>query len=170
MKKNLIKKLGLAALLALPLGAQAQTEEKLTDVAYLVVEQETTTVRFALTSEPVISFDNGNLIVASQSDTLSTALSGVKNYRIESQKVSTGIREVPAASAAGTDGSAISFANAEVQGLKAGARVAIYTTDGKQVAAVVAGTDGKAALSLSQLPKGIYILRTPGKSFKIVNR
>ena len=47
MKKNLIKKLGLAALLALPLGAQAQTEEKLTDVAYLVVEQETTTVRFA---------------------------------------------------------------------------------------------------------------------------
>ena len=63
-----------------------------------------------------------------------------------------------------------SFSNAEVNGLKAGARVAIYNLNGTQISSVTADGEGRVALDFSSLPKGVYILRTPTKSFKFMNK
>ena len=63
-----------------------------------------------------------------------------------------------------------SFNNAEVSGLKAGAKVAIYNLNGTQISSVTADGEGRVALDFSSLPKGVYILRTPTKSFKFMNK
>ena len=63
-----------------------------------------------------------------------------------------------------------SFHNAEVSGLKEGANVGIYDLNGRLISAVRADAVGHATLNLSSLPKGIYILRTPTRSFKFVNQ
>ena len=63
-----------------------------------------------------------------------------------------------------------SFHNAEVSGLKEGANVGIYGLNGRLISAVRADAAGHVTLNLSSLPKGIYILRTPTRSFKFVNQ
>ncbi len=161
-----------AALMMLPLAANAQTTTETTyvDVQYLILTDTAgVSHKFALADEPEIKFRDGNIIVTSNADTLSTALAGITNYKVESQKAPTGIKTLPSGNTE-SDEPAFSFANATVSGLKAGTRVSVYSINGSLVSTVTAGQDGAANLNLGSLPKGIYILRTPTKSFKIVNR
>ncbi len=45
-----------------------------------------------------------------------------------------------------------------------------YNLNGTQISSVTADGEGRVALDLSSLPKGVYILRTPTKSFKFMNK
>ena len=57
-----------------------------------------------------------------------------------------------------------------MSGLRAGDVVRIYRVNGTLVKAVKADAQGHAALELSQLPNGIFIIKTPTNSIKIINR
>ena len=95
----------------------------------------------------------------------------MQDYRFIEKKVTAGISSVPSndpKNASNT--SQFSFSNTEVSGLKAGARVAIYNLNGTQISSVTADGEGRVALDFSSLPKGVYILRTPTKSFKFMNK
>lgn len=154
----------------LPMSALAQTSANTTytDVQYLVVTDTAgVEYEFALTDAPVITYSAANIIVTSNADTLSTALGDVKDYKFTSKKVATGIQNLPAVA---TDEPQFSFANASISGLKAGTRVAVYGINGVLVSSLTAGQDGNVSVDLGNLPSGIYILRTPSKSFKIVNK
>ena len=171
-----MKKISFIGLIALalsfiPLSGFAQTvQEKI--ITYLVLtETNGTKTEFALNSYPVITIESNDLVITCEGKKVSTALTGVQNYHFIEKKVPTAISNIPANDPKGeTYTPRFSFSNAEVSGLKAGARVAIYNLNGTQISSVTADGEGRVTLDLSSLPKGVYILRTPTKSFKFMNK
>jgi len=136
-----------------------------------LTETNGTTTEFALESFPVITIEGNNLVITCKDQKLTTALTGVQDYRFIEKKVTAGISSVPSNDPKNASVSPqFSFSNAEVSGLKAGAKVAIYNLNGTQISSVTADGEGRVALDFSSLPKGVYILRTPTKSFKFMNK
>lgn len=171
-----MKKISFIGLIALalsfiPLSGFAQTVQEKMITCLVLTETNGTTTEFALESFPVITIEGNNLVITHNGNQLTTALTGVQDYHFIEKKVTTSISSVPSNDPKNTSNTPqFSFSNAEVSGLKAGARVAIYNLNGTQISSVTADGEGRVALDLSSLPKGVYILRTPTKSFKFMNK
>lgn len=164
--KHLITLLAIAAMLLLPFETRA---EDYVEVQYLLLTQNDGTVnKFALTDAPVLSFNGGQLVITCSGEELSTDMADVRDYQFVTEQVPTGIRSVTVEN--GKDTSNVSFSNAQITGLKAGARVTVYDINGKAVCSVAADAEGVARIDMANLSKGIFILRTPTKSFKIVKK
>lgn len=171
-----MKKISFIGLIALalsfiPLSGFAQTvQEKI--ITYLVLtETNGTKTEFALESYPVVTIEANELVITCKDQKLTTALTGVQDYHFIEKKVTAGISSVPSNDPKNASVSPqFSFSNAEVSGLKAGAKVAIYNLNGTQISSITADGEGRVALDFSSLPKGVYILRTPTKSFKFMNK
>lgn len=58
----------------------------------------------------------------------------------------------------------------QLSGISKGTIVKMYSLEGKMVSQDTASNDGIITISLSQLPKGAYIVRTNQKSFKIIKK
>ena len=157
-----------AALVLLP--AMSRADDATVTVQYLVVTQKDGSVtKFALSDVPVVSFDGDSIVVTAAGEVLKFDLIGVTGYAFSEENVTTGINST---TVDGGDVTKPFFAvgNAEFSGLKSGSTILVYTIAGKAVTAVKADTEGNATVDLSQLPKGVYIIKTPGKSYKIVNK
>ena len=171
-----MKKISFIGLIALtlsfiPLSGFAQTVQEKIITCLILTETNGTKTEFALESFPVITIEGNNLVITHNGNQLTTALTGVQDYRFIEKKVTAGISSVPSNDPKnGSVSPQFSFSNAEVSGLKAGARVAIYNLNGTQISSVTADGEGRVALDFSSLPKGVYILRTPTKSFKFMNK
>lgn len=171
-----MKKISFIGLIALalsfiPLCGFAQTVQEKMITCLVLIETNGTKTEFALESFPVITIEGNNLVITHNGNQLTTALTGVQDYHFIEKKVTTSISSVPSNDPKNTSNTPqFSFSNAEVSGLKAGARVAIYNLNGTQISSVTADGEGRVALDFSSLPKGVYILRTPTKSFKFMNK
>ena len=171
-----MKKISFIGLIALalsfiPLSGFAQTVQEKMITCLVLTETNGTTTEFALESFPVITIEGNNLVITHNGNQLTTALTGVQDYHFIEKKVTTSISSVPSNDPKNTSNTPqFSFSNAEVSGLKAGARVAIYNLNGTQISSITADGEGRVALDFSSLPKGVYILRTPTKSFKFMNK
>jgi len=55
----------------------------------------------------------------------------------------------------------------KAEGMNAGDRLAVYTQGGVLLASATSAADGRASVSVSGLPKGVYIVKAGDKSFKI---
>lgn len=150
---------------AMPLSAAADST---IDTEFLILtENGEKTAEFRLNDTPVLSFNGDSLVVVSSGDSLVVPVSGL-SYHFETRQVVTGIDDVP--SVIGNGSEAFAFSHGTVFGLKPGVKVSVYSTNGTKVSEVSAGTDGSADLRLGTLPKGIYIVKTPAKSLKLINR
>lgn len=158
MKKRLVILWTLMALF-LPQTVWAETVKCL-----VLTEANGTVNKFALADAPVVTFSEGDLVVACGSQTLTVSLEGLTLTYGEME--STRIDEV-AGRADATDRPVFSFDEARIEGLRPGAAVSVYSLDGKCIDTVKAGDDGRVSVALGHLPKGVYILRTPTRSFKI---
>ena len=171
-----MKKISFIGLIAftlsfIPLSGFAQTVQERIITCLVLTETNGTTTEFALESFPVITIEGNNLVISHNGNQLTTALTGVQDYHFIEKTVTTSISSVPSNDPKNTSNTPqFSFSNAEVSGLKAGARVAIYNLNGTQISSVTADGEGRVALDFSSLPKGVYILRTPTKSFKFMNK
>lgn len=171
-----MKKISFIGLIALalsyiPLSGFAQTVQKKMITCLVLTETNGTKTEFALESFPVITIEGNNLVITHNGNQLTTALTGVQDYHFIEKKVTTSISSVPSNDPKNESNTPqFSFSNAEVSGLKAGARVAIYNLNGTQISSATADGEGRVALDFSSLPKGVYILRTPTKSFKFMNK
>ena len=171
-----MKKISFIGLIALalsfiPLSGFAQTVQEKMITCLVLTETNGTTTEFALESFPVITIEDNNLVITHNGNQLTTALTGVQDYHFIEKKVTTSISSVPSNDPKNASNTPqFSFSNAEVSGLKAGARVAIYNLNGTQISSVTADGEGRVAIDFSSLPKGVYILRTPTKSFKFMNK
>lgn len=171
-----MKKISFIGLIALalsfiPLSGFAQTVQEKMITCFVLTETNGTKTEFALESFPVITIEGNNLVITHNGNQLTTALTGVQDYHFIEKKVTTSISSVPSNDPKNESNTPqFSFSNAEVSGLKAGARVAIYNLNGTQISSATADGEGRVALDLSSLPKGVYILRTPTKSFKFMNK
>ena len=162
--KHLIPLLAIAAMLLLPVQTSA---EDYVDVQYLVLTQYDGTVnKFALSDAPTLSFNGGQLVVTCSGDELSTDLADVKDYQFVTEQVPTSIPSISIGN--GKTAPDVSFRNAQVSGLKAGARLTVYDINGKVISTLSADAEGVARVDMANLSKGVYILRTPTKSFKVI--
>ena len=158
MKKKVVNLLALVALL-LPLSAMADTVECL-----VLTESSGAVSKFALADAPVVTYSGSDMVVTCGDQTLTVGLEGLKLTYNEMEVTSI---ETVKDSAAESDHLQFSFGEASFEGLQPGALVSVYSIDGKMQTTVKADQDGRASISLMSLPKGVYILRTPSKSFKV---
>lgn len=164
MKKIIYSIFALIASFAMPSIAMA---EETIDVQYLVIQQDDgTESRFALKEYPEITFNGDALVVESAERNLEIAIVDVLSYSFETvqESLPTAIEAVR------QDAPAISFAGAEFRGLASGAAVTAWSLNGQMLTTIKATADGIAKIDLLALPKGVIILRTPGKTIKIINK
>ncbi|MCQ2242899.1 MAG: hypothetical protein MJZ32_01425 [Bacteroidaceae bacterium] len=164
MKKIIYSIFALIASFAMPSVAMA---EETIDVQYLVIQQDDgTESRFALKEYPEITFNGDALVIESAERNLEIAIVDVLSYSFETVQESL----PTAVEAVRQDAPAISFAGAEFRGLASGAAVTAWSLNGQMLTTIKATADGIAKIDLSALPKGVIILRTPGKTIKIINK
>lgn len=164
MKKIIYSIFALIASFAMPSVAMA---EETIDVQYLVIQQDDgTESRFALKEYPEITFNGDALVVESAERNLEIAIVDVLSYSFETVQESL----PTAVEAVRQDAPAISFAGAEFRGLASGAAVTAWSLNGQMLTTIKATADGIAKIDLSALPQGVIILRTPGKTIKIINK
>ena len=161
--------IALLATFAMPSAMMAADGETI-DVQYLVIQQnDGTEDKFALTDYPEITFSQDTLVVTTADRVFEVALADFDSYSIATVKEdsSTSIGSVQQSAPAAP---AFSYGKAEFSGLKSGTTVTACNINGQVVATIVADADGIAKLNMSALPKGVIILRAPGKSIKLINK
>ena len=155
-KKTIFAALLLVVLLVMPFTVKAQQ--------YLVLTQgDGSQVEFALADNPVITLEAGNLVVSCGDQQLTTSLEGT-TYSFSDTP--SAIHQVSTES---QTEARVAFGQVAFTGLKAGSRVVVYTLDGRQMMSVTASEEGRATADLGSLPRGIYVVKAPGKTIKVKN-
>lgn len=157
-KRSFLNWLAILVMLFIPYMVMAAED------AYLVLTQKDGQVyKFSLASNPIITFEGTQLVITCGSQRLETSLEQVLNWSHNYETSGVDQLEMEPQSPK------FSFGEAIFEGLKSGTQVCVYSIDGKMLKRVVVGNDGNIRLHLSKLGKGAFIIRTPNKSFKVVN-
>jgi hypothetical protein len=122
------------------------------------------TISITLEEKPIITFEGENLIVTTKNNRGSFPLEFVDYYEIAESTTSI---EQPQSHPQKT---VIANGHVVISQLADGSKVRVYTIDGKQVGNYTAGNTGQVDIDLKALPKGIFVISSPGISFKITNR
>ncbi len=118
--------------------------------------------KFALSDAPVITYSGNDIVVTCGDAVLQTSMANIEAVTFGKGEP-TAINEMRKEDVVPS----FSFNTASFEGLQAGAPITIYSLDGKMMSGAKADVEGKARIDLSDLQKGVYILHTPNKSFKI---
>ena len=112
-------------------------------VKYLVIHQEDgNLVSFKLDDNPVITIRNGDLFVNTDTQEFSTSLDKIKDYQLMDNTTS-----INSMSIEGTD-----------------KIIGIYTIDGKKM------DIDASQLNASSLGRGVYIIKTKNKTYKLLKK
>ena len=122
-------------------------------------------VTISLNEEPVTTYSEGNLIITTISTTITYPLEQVDRYTYVTENMSEG-DGVPDGikGILSNDGETLTF-----KGLKSISGICIYSASGQLIRTVKANGD-KVAVSLSQLPTGVYLVKANGVTYKISKR
>ncbi|MBP3227378.1 MAG: leucine-rich repeat protein [Bacteroidaceae bacterium] len=147
--------------------AQNVVDDETIGTELVLLMKDGTTHSVNLVAEPVLTIDGANLNIVGIWVKLSLPLADVVRYTFEPYDI-TGIEELrddnPDADLA-FDGDAIS-----VRGLAEGSRLAVYDVKGLLHRSTTATANGTAALSLSGLPTGMYIVKAGEVSYKVYKK
>ena len=119
---------------------------------------------FALVDKPVITFENGNLVVNGNSET-SYSIEGVLNFHFtegdasKSESLQANVLQFIA-----LDKDNIKIANAN-----AGTIISLFSTSGVVLTNTKADNDGVAVVNLPK-EKGVYVLTAGNQSIKIIRK
>ena len=117
-----------------------------------------------LNEEPRTTYDDGNLVFTTTKTTISYPLEHVKRYTYVSS--SSGISSPKGVEATfSADGETLTF-----KGLNAGMSIMLYNVAGQLLRKVAPTTEGHAAISVSQLPTGVYVVKMNDATYKITKR
>lgn len=135
------------------------------DEALIVTYKNNQTYSYVLANRPMVTFDDTRLFITGADIDDSHMMKDVKTFTF---RATTAIQEVAA------DERRIVFtdnATVTLQGFTAGTNVAVWNIAGQNVLTSAVAADGTAALNISHLASGTYIVATAdGKSFKILKR
>ena len=133
-------------------------------VKYLVLETaDKGKTEVALDKQPNISCSGGELkVTAGGEEVLSTSLANVTNFYFTS--ASTRIDETVGAKPSLQKG------HVYMTNLKAGDSISIYGADGRLAGQQTVSADGRVDVDLTTLTKGVYIVKTPTTSIKVINK
>lgn len=122
----------------------------------VVVYETKDTTSFNLAEKPVVTFVGEEVQLVSGKVTVRYALDGYLKMTIEEK--ATDIKPIADDSFRITDGEVTAY----------GCRhLSLYTVDGKCMETATPGKDGIATLSTASLRKGVYLVVTESKTFKI---
>lgn len=134
-------------------------------ITHLIVElNDSKKYSFLLADKPVITFNEGDLVVNGNEAT-SYAISNVKNYHF-GEGTQTSAQSVAA------NELRISYIDAntvKVQNADANAQVAVISVSGAVVSSQAADAEGVATVQLPS-QKGVYIVKVADKSFKVIRK
>ena len=117
-----------------------------------------------LNEEPRTTYNDGNLVITTTKTTISYPLEKVKRYTYAS--VSSGITSPKGVEATfSADGETLTF-----KGLKTGTSIMLYNVAGQLLRKVTPTTEGQAAVSVSKLPTGVYVVNMNDATYKITKR
>lgn len=123
---------------------------------------------FLLADKPEAKFEGNQLRVRSEKADVSFNISDVLRF-LYTKRSLVGIDDLEAQ----TDPTAIDYqqdGTLVISQLRAGAGVGVYSMDGKLVQQLKARHAGTYRLSLSSLPKGVYIVKADNITYKIMKR
>lgn len=146
----------------LPILMSLATLSAFADDARIVIKQKSgneTVVQLAF--NPVITFSSEDMVVTSDLTTISMLLADIDYYTVTNGTNSVSpLKEMPL------------FANGHVcfSRLPQGSEARVYTVDGRLVHRQTADASGRVDISLSNLPKGTYVISTPSNNMKIINK
>ena len=128
-------------------------------------------VSFSFAEKPVVALSDANLSVSVGGvERVSYAYAEVQRVVVVDDVVSA-IDNVLANDKSQHIVFSVSANALNVSGLAANESIALYATDGKLMLSEKANTEGKAAISLSSLQQGIYVVRTQsGISYKFFKK
>lgn len=131
----------------------------------IVWAKDGTKTYFDLAENPKTTFKDNDLVITCESMTVSYPLEQVIRYTYE--LVSTGVDNISLEKAV-----CISQCNdaLTLKNLKPGTNVSLYTVDGKLVMAHITGDSRSVTISLSERPKGMYIVKANDVTYKIMKR
>ena len=118
---------------------------------------------FVLKDKPNVTFEGTDLKVVTEKETVAFALSDVLRFTYI-KKNPSGIDEkvVDPTEVGYKDGVLV------ISQLKQGASVDIYSLDGKLLRQLTAHRSGTYRLNLSELPKGVYLVKADNVTYKIM--
>lgn len=123
------------------------------------------TVEYLLSAQPKLTFSGAQLVVKSDAYEAAYDLAQLDRYYFI-RTVTDGIDATQDVQGVlSQSGDRLSFS-----GLLSGTVVAVYSTTGAAVSSVKAGDDGRATLSLSGMPRGVYVVKYGNVSTKIQKR
>lgn len=128
-------------------------------------------VSFTFAEKPVIALSDANLSVSVRGvELVSYAYADVQRV-VVADDVFSAIDNVVANDKSHHVVFSFSASTLNVSGLTANESIALYTIDGKLMLRKRADADGKAAMNLSSLQQGIYVVRTQsGISYKLFKK
>ena len=131
-----------------------------------VWKMDGTQIQFLLTDEPVTTFENGNLVIATNQGVFSYPLAQMEKYTHEG--LPEGI-DVPTVA----PGDILVRQNNEqmlIEGLPNNQLVEVYSADGRLILSKRAVSGQGTLLSLIGQPQGTYIVNIGSTSFKFVKQ
>ena len=152
-------------LMALAMALTCQMSALAGGRALQVWQVDGSVVTINLSDEPVTTYSEGNLIITTTSTTITYPLEQVSRYTYEMESVSEG-DGVPDGikGILSNDGETMTF-----KGLKSNSEIQVFSASGQLIRTVKPNGD-KAAVSLSQLPTGVYLVKANGVTYKISKR
>ena len=131
----------------------------------LTVQQaDGTTITIALTEHPTIYFE-GNAIVIRTNSGGEYNLSPNQEFKVNFSETISGIETLLKERKFSMKGDCL-----VLSGQKAGESIRIYTIGGHLTTETRTDSDGHAVVDLSALPKGIYLIKTPSITQKIMKK
>lgn len=122
----------------------------------VVVYDEKGTTSFSLTEKPVVTFVGEEVQLVAGKVTVRYALDGYLKMTIEDK--ATDIRPVADDAFRITDGDVTAYGCRQLS---------LYTVDGKCLETTTPSKSGTSTLSIASLKKGVYLVVTESKTFKI---
>ena len=137
------------------------------DVQRLVVWQKTgEKVYIDLAEQPETTFAGGNLVINTQTNTISYPLKNVLRYTYEGKATAISAPKLqPNEVAFKQNGDMMVF-----DGLSDGAQIIVYSADGQQLSVQTAHGGQPSIVSFVGLPAGIYIVKTGDATYKFLKR
>lgn len=158
MIKDTRKLLSALLFMATAASANAQAQQA------LVVEMRNgEKASFAFADSPTLRFVGDSLVV-------NTHMYEIKYAADKVQRYTFGTSETEGISQPAIDGKVVNGDNLTLNLGEAGATAIVYAADGMAVASSTANEQGTATISLSDLPAGVYIVKSGETSTKILKR
>jgi len=140
-----------------------------TTASCVVVEQTNgDKAEYLLTTEPRITYVDNEVTLTSTEVTVKLDAADVKKvYLAETSNNATSIQDVKTSESVIVD---LTDGKLDLNGLKNGSPVAIFSVDGRQLYAGTASAAGTLSLPLGTLPGGMIIVKTTTQTFKIIKK